>query len=57
MYKMGARLRRSGGDSGGGCARRPANTYPHLHAVGDGDRIAVLGLARWRARRDENWQL
>jgi hypothetical protein len=43
---LGARRRRSGGGPGGGCARRPVGTYLFLHAVGDGNPVTVLGLAR-----------
>jgi hypothetical protein len=42
----GARRRRSGGGPGGRCARKPVGTYVYLHAVGAGNPIAVLGLAR-----------
>jgi hypothetical protein len=42
----GARRRRSGGGPGEGCARRPVGTYLYLHAVGVGNHVAVLGLAR-----------
>jgi hypothetical protein len=39
-------IRRPAGGPGGGCARRPVGTYLYLHAVGAGNPIAVLGLAR-----------
>jgi hypothetical protein len=42
----GAHRRRSGGGPGDGCARMPVGTYLYLHAVGAGNPIAVLGLAR-----------
>jgi hypothetical protein len=43
------------GSLGGGCARWPAGTYLYLHAVGVGNRhVAVLGLARWGAKRSTN---
>jgi hypothetical protein len=46
LLGLGARRRRSGGGPGEGCARRPVGTYLYLHAVGDDNPIAVLGLAR-----------
>jgi hypothetical protein len=46
LCATGARRRRSGGGPVEGCARRPVGTYLYLHAVGVGDPIAVLGLAR-----------
>jgi hypothetical protein len=36
---------------GGGCARRPVGTYLYLHAVGDGNPVAVPCLARQGAER------
>jgi hypothetical protein len=45
-HNMGARRRRSGGGPGVGCARRPVGTYLYLHAVGDGNHVAVPSLAR-----------
>jgi hypothetical protein len=29
-----------------GCARRPVGTYLYLHALGDGNPVAVPGMAR-----------
>jgi hypothetical protein len=46
MLIVGARRRRSGGGPGEGCAHRPVGTYLYLHAVGVGNHVAVLGLAR-----------
>jgi hypothetical protein len=45
-----ARRRRSGGP-GEGCAGMPVGTYLYLHAVGASNHVAMLGLARWGARR------
>jgi hypothetical protein len=42
----GARRRRSGGDPGEGCARRPVGTYLDLHAVGAGNHVAVPCMAQ-----------
>jgi hypothetical protein len=36
---------------GVGCARRPVGTYLYLHAVGGGNPVAVLCLARQGAER------
>jgi hypothetical protein len=49
-----ARRRRSGGGPGGGYARTPAGTHPHLRVVGNGNPMAVSGLARLGSRRDGN---
>jgi hypothetical protein len=53
----GARRRRSGGGSRGGCARRPVGTHPHLFVVGVGNPIAVLCLVRLGAKRVETRRL
>jgi hypothetical protein len=44
--ELGARRRRSGGGPGEGCVRMSVGTYLYLHALGAGNPIAVLGLAR-----------
>jgi hypothetical protein len=46
LASQGTRRGRIGGGPGGGCARRPVGTYLYLHAVGAGNPIAVLSLAR-----------
>jgi hypothetical protein len=57
LRTMGARRRRSGGGPGGGCARMPVGTYPHLLVAGAGNYIAVSRMARLGARRGETRQL
>jgi hypothetical protein len=52
-FTFGARRRRSGGGPGGGCARMPVGTHPHLLVVGVGSPIAVPYLVRLGARRGE----
>jgi hypothetical protein len=47
----GARRRRSGGDPGEGCARRPVGTYLYLHAVCACNHVAVPCLTRHGAKR------
>jgi hypothetical protein len=52
---LGPRQRRSGGGGlGGGCARMPFGTHPHLHVVGARIRFAVPSLARLAAKRGES---
>jgi hypothetical protein len=46
LFTCCALRRRRGGGPGEGCARRPVGTYLYLHAVGVGNHVAVLGLAR-----------
>jgi hypothetical protein len=48
---MATARRRSSGGPGGGCARMPVGTHPHLLVVGVGNPIAVPSLARLGARR------
>jgi hypothetical protein len=54
---VGARRRRNGGVPGGGCAMQARRHSPRLLVVGDGNPMAVQGLARLGARRGENRQM